>query len=76
MAVGRINEVAALTDFSYEKMFGPIAGGRYWPQNRGDRINEVAVRRGSTVFGKHDGFNARTKSDLKDFSRSRATHLI
>ena len=28
MAVGRINEVAALTGFSYEKMYGRFAGGK------------------------------------------------
>ena len=30
MAVGRINEVAALTGFSYEKMYGRFAGEKIW----------------------------------------------
>ena len=38
MAVGRINEVAALTKFSYEKMYGRFAGVK----NSG-RNNEVAI---------------------------------
>ena len=44
MAVGRINEVAALTGFSYEKMYGRFVGTK----NIG-RSNELAVRWGSTV---------------------------
>ena len=44
MAVGRINEVTVLTSFSNEKMYGRFGGEK----NIG-RINEVAVRRGSTV---------------------------
>ena len=44
MAIGRINEVAALTGFSYEKMYGRFAG-----QKNIGRNNEVAIRRGSTV---------------------------
>ena len=32
MAVGRINEVAALTGFSYEKMYGRFSGQKnHWP---------------------------------------------
>ena len=30
MAVFRINEVAALTEFSYEKMYGRFARKKYW----------------------------------------------
>ena len=45
MAVGRINGVAALTGFYYKKMYGHFAGTK----NSG-RNNELAVRRGSTVF--------------------------
>ena len=53
MAVGRIyNEVAALTGFSYEKMYGHfnLPGKNLvvvitrWPY-----YNKVAVRRGSTI---------------------------
>ena len=45
MAVGRINGVAALTGFYYKKMYGHFAGTK-----KSGRNNEVAVRRGSTVF--------------------------
>ena len=45
MTVGRINEVAALTGFSYEKMYG-----RFAEQKITGRNNEVVVRRGSTVL--------------------------
>ena len=45
MAVGRINRVAALTGFYYKKMYGHFAGTK-----KSGRINEVAVRRGSTVY--------------------------
>ena len=45
MAVGRINGVAALTGFYYKKMYGRFAGTK-----QSGRINEVAVRRGSTVL--------------------------
>ena len=38
MAVGRINEVAALTGFSYEKMYGRFAG-----QKNTGRNNKVAL---------------------------------
>ena len=31
MVIGRINEVAALTGFSYEKMYGHFAGKKSWP---------------------------------------------
>ena len=44
MAVCRINEVAALTGFSYEKMYGRFVGGGNIGRN-----NEVDIRRGSTV---------------------------
>ena len=44
MAVGHINEVAALTGFSYKKTYGCFAGKKYIDSN-----NEVAVRRGCTV---------------------------
>ena len=47
MAVGRINGVAALTGIYYQKMYGHFAG-----RKKSGRINEVAVRRGSTVFKK------------------------
>ena len=48
MAVDRINEVATLTGFSYEKTHGRFAAKKYWPTTRwpyqrGGRINEVAV---------------------------------
>ena len=36
--------LAALTGFSYKKIFGGFAG------EKSDRINEVAVWRGSTVI--------------------------
>ena len=45
MVVGRINGVVALTGFSYEEMYGRFAGTK-----KSGRINEVVVRRGSTVF--------------------------
>ena len=45
MAVGCINEVAALTGFSYEKINGRFAG-----QKNTGRNNEAAVRRGSNVL--------------------------
>ena len=45
MAVGRINGVATLTGFYYKKMYGRFAGTK-----KSSRNNEVAVRRGSTVF--------------------------
>ena len=36
--------------FFYEEMYGRFAGPKKkWPQQRGDCITEVAVRRGSTV---------------------------
>ena len=38
MAVGRINGVAALTGFYYEKMYGHFAGTK-----KGGRNNKVAV---------------------------------
>ena len=44
VTVGRINEVAAITGFSYKKMYGHFAR----PKERG-RYIEVAVSRGSTV---------------------------
>ena len=62
VAVGRINEVAILTGFPYEEMYGRFAGQKYtgrsnevavltrWPYERSGRINEVVVRRGSLVF--------------------------
>ena len=52
MAVGRINEVAALTEFSYKKMYGRFVGNKNIGRN-----NEVAVLtrwpvgQGSTVVG-------------------------
>ena len=49
MAVGRINGVAALTGFYYEKMYGHFAGTK-----KSGRINEVAVRRGSNVLSSPD----------------------
>ena len=45
MVVGRINGVVALTGFSYEEMYGRFAGTK-----KSGRINEVVVRRGSTVL--------------------------
>ena len=44
MAVGLLNEAAALTGFSYKKMYGCFAG------KKGGCNNEVKVRRGSAVF--------------------------
>ena len=44
MVVGRINGVVALTGFSHEEMYGRFAG-----RKKSGRINEVVVRRGSTV---------------------------
>ena len=44
---GRINKVAALTGFSYEKMYGCFAG-----QKNTGRNNEMAVRRSSTALHK------------------------
>ena len=52
MAVGRINEVAALTGFSYEKIYGRFAGKKISAVIKSriaGRNNEVTVRRGSTV---------------------------
>ena len=43
MAIGRINEVAALTGFSNKKMHGRFAGEKVLAVN-----NEMTVRRGST----------------------------
>ena len=45
MAVGRINEVAALTVFFYKKMYNRFAGEESIGRN-----NEVAIRQGSTVI--------------------------
>ena len=45
MAVGRVNGVAALTGFSYKKMYGRFAG-----TTKSDRINQVTVKQGSTVL--------------------------
>ena len=45
MALGRINEVAALTGFSYKKMYGHFARRKNSSCN-----NKVAVRWGSTVY--------------------------
>ena len=39
MAIGRIDEVAALTGFSYEEMYGRFAGQKHIGRN----INKVAV---------------------------------
>ena len=44
MAVGRINGVTTLMGFPYKKMVGDFAGTK-----KSDLINEVTVRRGSTV---------------------------
>ena len=63
VAVGLTNEVASLTWFSYQKMYGRFAGKNIlavitrWP----GRINEVATRRGSTVlFYCFTSFSGRT----------------
>ena len=44
MVVGRIDGVAALTGFSYKKMYERFAG-----TEKGRHNNEVTVRQGSTV---------------------------
>ena len=44
--VGRINGVAALTEFSDKKMYGRFAGTKYSSRN-----NEVTLRQGCTVCG-------------------------
>ena len=48
MVVGHINGVVGLTGFSDKKMTGRLVG----PKKSGcsGRINEVVVRRGSTVY--------------------------
>ena len=45
MALGRINEVATLTGFSYKKMYGHFASRKNSSCN-----NKVAVTWGSTVY--------------------------
>ena len=45
MAVGRINGVAVLPGYFYKEMYWHFAGTK-----KNGRINEVAVRRGSTVY--------------------------
>lgn len=47
MAVGHINGAAALTRFSYKKMYG-----RFTRTKKRVHNNEVTVRWGSTVSGK------------------------
>ena len=44
MVVGRMNEVAALTGFSYEKMYG-----RFAETITSARYNEVTIRQASTA---------------------------
>ena len=52
MAVGRINGVAALTGFYYKKIYGRFTGTKNSGRNKEVAVllNEVAVRRGSTVL--------------------------
>ena len=45
MSIGRINGIAALTEFSYKKMYGCFAGTK-----NGGRNNEVAVWRDSIAL--------------------------
>jgi len=46
VVVGRINEVVALTGFSYKVKQKRFPGTKKWPHKRGGRIKEVTVRQG------------------------------
>jgi len=51
VAIGGINRVAALTKFSYKKMYDRFTGTK-----KSGRSNEVTVRQGPTVYDKDRRF--------------------